>query len=430
MPSEAWLASCMCMDIEETSFRRGEGMTGVKGITMVIRSLMGGGAERVMSTMANYWAERGVAVSIITSEPRETDAYTVDPRIRRVWLRPSRWTLTSRLGFPWSIRALRRQIRAEGHRLVISFMDRTNIPVLLATRGMDVRLIVGERIDPRTQNHGPFKRFCMRLCYPWADAVTVQTETVKREWAERLVPAARVRVIHNPVLPLETDNPVPSWLPEKFLCCLGRLHRQKGLDILFRALPEVFERHPEQHLVILGEGPERENLERLAKELGIADRILMPGFIRNPHSILSRGTLFLLPSRFEGFPNALVEAMSIGLPVISADCPSGPSSLVEHGKNGILVPVEDTDALRTAILDLLSDTDRAARLGAEALRVREFCNIENVMRLWEGVVDEVMGMEARTRSGISARIAESGRTLFSSTARKADHHENAFALRS
>ena len=363
----------------------------VSGITMVIRSLMGGGAERVMSTMANYWVAHGVDVCIITSVSREHDAYAIDPRVKRVWLRPSRYTLTSHLGFPWSIRALRRQIKMEGHRLVISFMDRTNIPVLLATRGMDVRLIVAERIDPRTQNHTFFKRACMRLCYPWADAVTVLTENVKKEWAEHFVPPEKVHVIHNPVLPLETDAPLPEWLPEKFLCCVGRLHPQKGFDVLLRALPRVFERFPQYRLVILGEGKERAPLTALASSLGIAEHIIMPGFIKNPHSIMSRASLFLFPSRFEGFPNALIEAMSIGLPVISADCPSGPAYLIEHEKNGLLVPVGNAAALQASIMDLMENPRKAARLGANAQKVQTVCNIENVMTLWGRLADSVMG---------------------------------------
>lgn len=363
------------------------------GITMIIRSLMGGGAERVMSTMANYWVASGVEVAIITSVPRETDAYTLDPRVVRIQLTPG-VSLTPRLGFPWSVRALRRQIRSLGHKLVISFMDRSNIPVLLATRGMDLKVVVGERIDPRTQHYGLLKKACMRLCYPWADAVTVLTENVKKEWAQRFLPEEKVHVIHNPVLPpvLPADRPadnVPDWLPAKFFCCVGRLHYQKGFDLLFRKLPELFARWPQYNLVILGEGENRAELEQMARELGIARKVFMPGFSKNPHAIMQRASLFVFPSRWEGFPNALVEAMALGLPVVSFDCPSGPSCIVKHGHSGLLVPPEDVQGLAWSVDYMLSHPEAARRMGDNAREILQQCDPGKVMSMWEELIKKL-----------------------------------------
>ena len=356
----------------------------VKGVTCVIRSLMGGGAERVLTTMANFWVERGVAVSIITSVPSRLDAYPLDGRVRRITLACPH-SLFSRNGYPWSIRRLRRAIIKQGHDVVISFMDRSNVPILLATRGLGKRVIIAERIDPRTQNYSLIRRFCMRLCYPWADALTVLTENVKTQWAERFMPAHKIHVIHNPVLPLAVDSPLPDWLPEKFLCCVGRLHRQTGFDRLFPALPPVFARHPDVKLVILGEGPERAALTRQAEELGLAGRVFMPGFIHNPHAIVRRASLFVLPSRFEGFPNALIEAMSLARPVISYDCPSGPAYLIQDGVNGILLPVGEIAGLTSRLNFLLDNPEKASALGREALKVRDYCNINRVMEKWSAL---------------------------------------------
>lgn len=355
-----------------------------KGVTCVIRSLMGGGAERVLTTMANFWVERGVAVSIITSVPSRLDAYPLDGRVRRITLACPH-SLFSRNGYPWSIRRLRRAIVKQGHDVVISFMDRSNVPILLATRGLGKRVIIAERIDPRTQNYSLIRRFCMRLCYPWADALTVLTENVKTQWAERFMPAHKIHVIHNPVLPLAVDSPLPDWLPEKFICCVGRLHRQKGFDLLFQALPPVFARHPDVKLVILGEGPERAALTRQAEELGLAGRVFMPGFIHNPHAIVRRASLFVLPSRFEGFPNALIEAMSLARPVISYDCPSGPAYLIQDGVNGILLPVGEIAGLTSRLNFLLDNPEKASALGREALKVRDYCNINRVMEKWSAL---------------------------------------------
>ncbi|WP_320172910.1 glycosyltransferase family 4 protein [Maridesulfovibrio sp.] len=362
----------------------------LKGITMIIRSLMGGGAERVMSTMANYWVAMGISVTIITSVSPETDAYPVDPRVRRVWLKPN-LSLAQLLGFPWRISSLRKAIVEEGNDLVVSFMDRTNIPVIVATRSIGVKVVIAERIDPHTQNYGLLKKALMRMCYPCADAVTVLTSNVKKEWADKFLASHKVHVIHNPVLPLDIGgDEKPEWLPDKFICCMGRLHPQKGFDLLLKVMPEVFTRWPEYSLVILGEGENRKDLELQAEILGIADKVFMPGFIKNPHSIIQHASLFVFPSRFEGFPNALVESMAIGLPVVSFDCPSGPGFMIEPGKNGQLVPLEDTEALLKNILFMLDNPDKAAQMGAEAKKICKKCNPDFVMGMWTNLLEAVL----------------------------------------
>ncbi|WP_320005721.1 glycosyltransferase family 4 protein [Maridesulfovibrio sp.] len=372
----------------------------IEGITMIIRSLMGGGAERVMTTMANYWVARGVSVSIITSVPPDTDAYTLDSRVKRIWLKPPSVSFGSFFNFPWSTRKLKDTIREEGNKLIISFMDRSNIPVILATRGLNVKVVVAERIDPRTQNYGICKRTFMRFCYPRADAVTVLTENVKEEWAAHFVPSQKVHVVHNPVLPLEVrPEEVPEWLPEKFICCMGRLHYQKGFDILLDRLPEIFKHYPDYTLVILGEGEDRDKLEMQCRELKVEDKVIMPGFIKNPHSIMEKASLFVFPSRFEGFPNALVEAMALGISVVSFDCPSGPASLIEPGKNGLLLPPEDPVALEQAIMELLGNPEERKRLGEAAKKVQEKCHPEKVMQLWTSLLEDLQGDSALKTKG-------------------------------
>ncbi|MFW5501585.1 MULTISPECIES: glycosyltransferase family 4 protein [unclassified Maridesulfovibrio] len=362
----------------------------LKGITMIIRSLMGGGAERVMSTMANHWVAQGVSVTIITSIDPDLDAYSLDSRVKRVWLKPTD-SFLSKFGFPWHIRSLRNAIKNEGHEMVVSFMDRTNIPVILSTRRMGVKVVIAERIDPRTQGYGRFKKMLMRMCYPCADAVSVLTHNVKQEWAEHFLPARKVHVIHNPVLPLCTDEKcIPDWLPEKFMCCMGRLHPQKGFDILLDLLPKVFTKYPDYSLVILGEGENRKDLEEQAERLGIADRVFMPGFIKNPHAIIQKSSLFVFPSRFEGFPNALVESMALGLPVVSFDCPSGPGYLIESGYNGLLAPLEDSKALLDGIEYMLGHPEEARKMGAGAKKIRKKCNPDLVMGMWTNLLEAVL----------------------------------------
>ena len=364
----------------------------LSGITMVIRTLSYGGAEQVMSLMGRYWVEKGIKVSLITcNTASDADCYHLHPAIKRVHLPLRRPTLMSRLGFPWNVKALREAIREQGHPVVLSFMDRSNIPVLLASRGLGVKVIVAERIDPTTQKHGWVKRLLMRRCYPMADAVTVLTENVKQQWADKFIPPHKVHVIHNPVRRQDVDDSAPAWLPSKFICCMGRLHRQKGFDILFKVLPGVLARHPEYKLVILGEGAHRAQLQALADELGLSDKVLMPGFLANPHAIMRQADLFVFPSRWEGFPNALLEAMSLGLPAISFDCPSGPGVIIENEVSGILVPAQDAAALAQQMTRLLDNPGYAQQLGKRASRhINQACRLETIMNCWEQLIERVL----------------------------------------
>lgn len=350
-----------------------------RGITMVIRSLMGGGAERVMTDMANYWAERQWAITIITTEHPATDAYPLDCRVRRVWLPDKKFCV-----FPWNVRQLRDAIIDAGHDLVLSFMDRTNVAAIVACRHTGHRVVVMEQINPMAQKVPYLREMAVRLSYPHAAAVTVLTHNVKQEWATAFIPESRVHVIHNPVMPRHWDtDTVPAWLPERFLCCMGRLHPQKGFDRLFTILPQIFQRWPEYALVILGEGEERPRLERMAYELGFGDRLIMPGFVRSPHGILGRAELFLFPSRYEGFPNALMEAMALGCPVVSFDCPSGPCEVLQDGINGRLVPNGDMGAFAGATAEMLENPAARRAMGKKATAVQEFCHMDAVMARWE-----------------------------------------------
>lgn len=359
---------------------------------MVISSLAGGGAERVMSIMANYWAARGQDITFITLSSGEDDFYALHPQVRRLAL--GLLKASENLGDAlWNgirrVSHLRKALRASCPDFVISFMDTTNIITLLACCGLGLPVVISERTDPRQHNIGRTYALMRRVLYRWAHAVVVQTEGV-REWVESFVPREAVFRIPNPVEPPSYPSESPSQpLPAgRLLVSMGRLGWEKGYDLLLQAFARCAGKHQDWSLVILGEGNQRNALEELSKQLGISDRVYLPGRVQHPETVLRCADLFALSSRREGFPNGLLEAMACRLPVVSFDCRSGPGEIIRHGIDGLLVTPNDVGSLAVALDRLMSDEGERKRLASRADEVLERFSVSKVMAMWEDILRE------------------------------------------
>lgn len=344
----------------------------------------------MISGMANAWAARGRQVAVLTLSGTTADHYVLHPAVERIgldllWNSHSLWE-SVRYNLRRS-QAIRRAVRRWRPDVVISFIEQTNVRVLAALAGSRTPVIVSERIDPRRHAVGRAWRLARRLLYPTAARLVVQTESVAR-WAIGIVSGRRVRVVPNFVRELPPAAYTGRATDE--LLAVGRLDQQKGFDLLLRAFAASALARAGARLVILGEGPQRRALETLAQELKIAEHVLLPGVVRDPETWMARCTAFVLPSRYEGFPNVLLEAMAMGCPVIAADCDSGPREIVKHGENGLLVPPEDVSTLAQALAKLWRDAALRARLGAAAVEVRERFSKERVLALWEQMIEEVL----------------------------------------
>ena len=370
-------------------------------VTLAISSLAAGGAERVLSTMANYWAARDWSVTLVTLAPTSNDFYHLHPNVNRIGLNAS--GISSTLWRALSSNAqrvmrLRQAIRDSRPEAVISFMGPTNVLTLLAARTEDVPVIVSERSDPTHDPLAPPWARLRRFTYRWADAVVVQTPNVRR-WAEQFLPREAVTVIPNPVVALPDgsganddaddaeDNSAETRI--RHVVAMGRLDPLKGFDLLIRAFARCRRERPEWRLTIVGHGEQRAALESLAGQLGIASDVRFPGLVAGPAAILRKADLFVLSSRYEGFPNALLEAMAVGVAVIATDCPSGPANIVRNGIDGILVPVDDVDALAAAMSALMDNEARRNELGQRASDVTERFNIDRIMASWESLLYDV-----------------------------------------
>jgi GalNAc-alpha-(1->4)-GalNAc-alpha-(1->3)-diNAcBac-PP-undecaprenol alpha-1,4-N-acetyl-D-galactosaminyltransferase len=272
---------------------------------------------------------------------------------------------------------------------VISFMDRTNVIAILATRGLNIPILVSERNDPEMLSPGKMWEVLRQWTYPFADRITVQTER-----AGKYFPRLRDRVVVMPnpvVLPPDAITGLPPQLPgDRQLIAIGRLDPQKGFDLLLRAFARLADQHQTWNLTILGEGELRAELETLRTELGLQYRVQLLGRVSNPHDYLKQADIFVMSSRFEGFPNALCEAMACGLAVISTDCRNGPREIIRDGVDGMLVPTEDVPALAIAMEQLMSDEAKRKSLANRSAEITQRFGLEQVMLLWETLIDEVI----------------------------------------
>jgi GalNAc-alpha-(1->4)-GalNAc-alpha-(1->3)-diNAcBac-PP-undecaprenol alpha-1,4-N-acetyl-D-galactosaminyltransferase len=361
-------------------------------LTLISSSLDVGGAERVMSIIANYWAAKGWQITILTfDDGSEPPFYDLD---RRIDYRPL--GIKNRDGYLFSalkhnlrrIKILKKSIAASRPDVVISFVNTTNIMTLLACWGLKVPTIVSEHVHPAFGQLSKACELLQKWIYRRANLITVQTHS-----ALSFFPSSQgynTFVLPNLVEIPEAET-IESQLntDDRYLLAIGKLNHQKGFDLLIRAFAQICETHPEWNLTILGEGEMRAELEALCVQLGLQDRVFMPGVVRNVDAHLRRADIFALTSRFEGFPVTLCEAMACGVPVIAADCLSGPREIVHNNIDGLLVVADNVDALAVGLDLLMSDPVKRQYFSHHAPSVLDRFGVEPVMAMWNSAIKQV-----------------------------------------
>ncbi len=381
-------------------------------IALVIPSLGCGGAERVISVLANAWVRRGNQIVLLTfDDGTDPPFYPLEPRIQRLPLAIA-GDSSGLLNAIWNngrrVAVLRSALTQIQPDIAISFIDTTNILTVLAARkacGIPARLcfpvgdsqrlpvIVSERVDPSQHSIGRLWEQLRRWVYPLADGVVVQTEAAAAyfsDCSEQL--QARIQAIPNPVLePPQSRDPVNAC-PSKTRTAIavGRLVPQKGYDLLLHAFAQIQAHHPDWNLTILGDGPLRSDLESLQQRLGLTGRVKLPGRQADLPTAFHQADLFVLSSRFEGFPNALCEAMACGLPAIATDCPSGPRDIIRDRIDGILVSNENVDALAHAMHQLMANETARQTLSTRAKEITKRFSIDRILEMWEQHLEQAI----------------------------------------
>ncbi len=348
----------------------------MKKVFFILGSMRRGGAERVVSILADHYAAKGWDVSVFMLLNGEC-GYPLNPSVKLIDLSGS----GSRIGrVPVWIWGLRKHMRIEKPNVVLSFVARINILVLLAAKGLRQRVIVSERNDPVKDGRSGLVRLAVNLLYPEASGIVFQTERAKRYFKKQI--ADKGIIIGNPIRVSE----YAAEKKENKIVSAGRLMTQKNYRMLINAFAKVHMDFPDCKLFIYGEGNLRGELEQQIENCGLTEYVVLPGNVPDVHAHIADAKLFVLSSHYEGLSNALLEAMTMGLPVISTDC-AGSDEVIRNGENGLLVPVGDEDAMTAAIKKLLCDGELRRRLSSNAAESAKKFNADEILEKWSKALE-------------------------------------------
>ena len=356
----------------------------MKKLMIVTHKMRGGGCERVIAQLLNCFARDGIECKLVT-ECGVPSFYDLPESVEQIYLTFDQNLPTRKI--PKAYRKLRKLVKQEQPDVVLAMPEKVNVWTVLFLLGTGVPVVVSERNDPNRHPESRIKRILRCLLYPFAKGFIFQTKDAARYFSHAI--QKRGIVLDNP---LDT-----SRIPARFegerkhnVVAAGRLHEQKNFELLIRAFACFYKTHHDYSLIIYGEGPEKEKLQKTASSLGIAGAVELAGQSRTLLEDINDSSLFVLSSDYEGMPNVLIEAMACGLCCIATDCPiGGVRSLIVSGENGLLIPVGDEDALYDAMTRLADDESYASWLGQHAAAIRTRLDETVVAKQWKEYLDSI-----------------------------------------
>lgn len=360
-----------------------------KKIVFVVNSLRGGGAERVVSTLCSYLSKNTFEVTIICLNT-EPHSYAIDEDVKIVQLveRPKAESIYSRIkSVYYTFIRLLLTLKKERPECAVSFMTTPNLWTGITCGLLRIPYFVSERTTPDASIHqlGNLLKWISFNVYRNSKAIIIPSRGIedcfrKNKMFDKL---KNYQTIQNPVTKFKTNANTEVY-PYRFILAAGRLLNVKGFDLLIEAFSMLADK--EIHLLISGEGPDREKLQKQINSFELEYRVKLIGFRSNIQDYYKQAEMFVLSSRYEGYPNALVEAMSFGCPVISTNCEFGPSEIVVDGKNGLLVKANSTKALAQGMSRLLDDPVLKFQIAQRALQINETNSLDAISSKWENLI--------------------------------------------
>lgn len=355
----------------------------MKKIMFVIGVLSNGGAERVISVLAKGFIELGYRVEILTIYGKKND-YIED---KRIIIHPIQNNCKSKLlRILTIIFQMRKIIKKSKPDILISFVAIINIYTIIANAFLNTKLIVSERNDPYQNPENKYIRKIRDILYKYCDGYVFQTIDAMKYFDDKI--QTKGIIIPNPI----KEN-LPKWdkkNTEKLIISASRLVKQKNLPMLIKAFAKLKRDYPDYKLKIFGEGKLRNQLLKLIKDLNLKNEVFLPGFSSEIHEAMTKSRLFVLSSNYEGISNAMLEALAIGVPVISTDSPIGGARMfIKHGENGLLTEVGNTEDLYKAMKRIISDPDFSNNLSINAQSIRTKLSTETIVNKWNNYILKV-----------------------------------------
>lgn len=345
----------------------------MKRYIFFIGTLGNGGAERVASILASRMAEKGMNVEILTYYDKPV-SYDINENVKISVVEK----ITGTGNKIKNLLEIRKYFK-ENAKVVISFLAPFNMMAIAANLGNGVPMIVADRNDPTKVPSNAVLRKSRDFLYRFADGIVVQTQKNKAYFSKAV--QRKSVVIYNPISLKEYAGISLKLEKEKAIVTAGRLMPQKNQKMMIRAFKKVVEEYPDYQLIIYGEGPSRTELESLIAELELEKSVKLPGNTTKLYDCIKNAELFVLSSDYEGMPNALIEAMCMGLPVISTKV-SGATDLIVDHENGLLVEVNDQSGFEEAMLELIEDSELKKELAKSAVQLNEELELSKIMDQW------------------------------------------------
>ena len=355
----------------------------MKSIFFVTSTLTSGGSERVMSLLANELANRRYRVTIICLN-KQIVFYPINENVRIIFAeRETKSTFLLKKIF-W----LRKYVDGDRPDVVIPFMEAVYCVTLFALIGIKVPVISSERIDPRKS---PYVRNILRRFFlPLTSHLVVQTEKIKNFYPSFI--RKKTCVIYNPVNDSVFNLPsLQGRVGERLnrIISIGKLYPQKNQEMMIRAFAKIADEFPDWQLVIFGEGPLRSSLELIVKSLQLEGRVLLPGRTEQVIDELGKSKMFCFSSNFEGMSNAIIEAICVGLPIVSTNV-SGASELIGEGKGGYIVPCGDVNQFAQALQKVMSDHVIQESMSEYNLKKASMFKLDIIVDQWEQLIKQVV----------------------------------------
>lgn len=357
-----------------------------KRIAFYIGSLEKGGAERVIANLAEYFYSKDYEVFVVT-KLKEKNEYVINDGITRIIADITKeeeknriWNLYARV---CKLRGIWKQINPD---IIVSFIRKNNVMALVSSRFLKIPVVVSVRSDPARELRG-LKALSFFL-FRFADGIILQTGRAKDFFPDYL--QKKVIILPNSINPsfmiVESDKE-----KKKEIVAVGRIDKNKNQELLVRVFAELASDYPDWRVCLYGEGEEMPSLQQYVKEISLENQIHFMGQITNVAEKVKGASIFVLPSKCEGMPNALIEAMALGTACVSTDCPcGGPAELIENGRNGILVPVDDKEELKRALLRLMDDEKYRLEIALEATKIKDKLHPNIVNKQWEAYLEMIL----------------------------------------